>query len=112
MFDHLSLGVADLKRSMAFYDSALGALSVVRVWSDEKGAGYGSLGGDDRLALFVSRNAAASAGMHLAFAATNEEQVRAFHAAAVASGGTDDGPPGPRPQYGSGYFAAFVRDPD
>jgi catechol 2,3-dioxygenase-like lactoylglutathione lyase family enzyme len=54
----------------------------------------------------------AGAGFHLAIFAPSEDAVRAFHAAALAQGGSDEGAPGPRPQYGESYFAAFVLDPD
>ena len=50
--------------------------------------------------------------LHLAFAATSRDQVDRFHAAAIATGGSDDGPPGIRHDYNAGYYAAFVRDPD
>ncbi|HET9596748.1 MAG TPA: VOC family protein [Anaeromyxobacteraceae bacterium] len=112
MLDHLSLGVRDLRRATAFYDAALGALGLARVWTRDDGAGYGPPGGDDRLALFVHAAAAPAPGMHLAFAAASDEQVRAFHAAALRAGGADEGLPGLRPRYGPGYFAAFVRDPE
>ncbi|MCJ1331404.1 hypothetical protein MMC10_008094 [Thelotrema lepadinum] len=48
---------------------------------------------------------------HLAFTAENFEQVKQFHAAALKAGGTCNGPPGPRPQFGPNYYAAFVLDP-
>ncbi len=51
-------------------------------------------------------------GFHLAFVAESPTAVDCFHAAALASGGTDEGAPGPRPHYGPSYYAAFVRDPD
>ena len=50
--------------------------------------------------------------MHVAFAADTREQVDRFHAAALAAGGTDNGGPGPRPEYSEGYYGAFVLDPD
>jgi catechol 2,3-dioxygenase-like lactoylglutathione lyase family enzyme len=112
MLDHVSLGVTDLSRSATFYDAALGALGVVRVWTKEDAAGYGLPGEEDRLALFATARVTPSAGTHLAFMASAESAVRAFHAAGIAAGGTDDGPPGPRPRYGAGYIAAFVKDPD
>ena len=112
MLDHVSLGVSDLKRSSVFYDAALGALGVVRVWTKETAVGYGLPGGEDRLALFATEGVRPAAGSHLAFTATSERHVRAFHEAAIASGGTDDGSPGLRPHYGPGYLAAFVKDPD
>jgi catechol 2,3-dioxygenase-like lactoylglutathione lyase family enzyme len=113
VLDHLSLGVTDLQRAIRFYDAALGALGYVRVWTKDDAAGYGENGGEDRLAL-ASRPEAASAGpgTHLAFTAPSPGAVDAFHAAALAHGGNDEGAPGPRPRYGAGYYAAFVRDPD
>ncbi len=51
-------------------------------------------------------------GTHLAFFATSREAVDAFHAAALEAGATDDGAPGPRPEYGAPYYGCFVRDPD
>jgi catechol 2,3-dioxygenase-like lactoylglutathione lyase family enzyme len=112
MLDHVSLAVSDLRRSSSFYDVVLGALGVVRVWTKERAVGYGLPGGEDRLALFAKEAVTPSRGSHLAFTARAESQVRAFHDAAMAAGGTDDGPPGPRPGYGPGYMAAFVKDPD
>jgi len=51
-------------------------------------------------------------GFHLAFTASDRAAVDAFHAAALRHGGADNGPPGLRPHYGPGYYAAFVIDPD
>jgi catechol 2,3-dioxygenase-like lactoylglutathione lyase family enzyme len=120
MLHHISFGVADLRRSAAFYDAALGALGFVRVWSDFEGGandqavGYGRAGGGDKFAIKQRTGAAivAPAGFHLAFAAPDRAAVHRFHAAAVANGGTDNGAPGPRPHYGPNYYAAFVVDPD
>jgi predicted lactoylglutathione lyase len=50
--------------------------------------------------------------IHLAFIATSRAEVTAFHTAALNAGGTDNGCPGPRPDYGKDYYAAFVLDPD
>lgn len=99
---------------MAFYDAALGALGLVCVWATPTGAGYGQPDGEDKLAIkqvelaFVPLRT----GFHVAFTARSPLDVAAFHAAALANGGTDNGPPGLRPQYGWGYHAAFVLDPD
>jgi catechol 2,3-dioxygenase-like lactoylglutathione lyase family enzyme len=49
---------------------------------------------------------------HVAFTAANREAVGAFHAAALAAGGTDHGAPGLRPMYHEHYFGAFALDPD
>ncbi|QCK87462.1 VOC family protein [Phreatobacter aquaticus] len=114
MISHLSFGVADLVRSQAFYDAALAPLGVVRVWDNAKGAGYGLAGGNDKLALFARPNDVSppGPGFHLAFDAPSRQAVRLFHAAALASGGRDDGGPGIRAHYGPTYYAAFVIDPD
>ncbi len=115
MLDHLSLGVADLARSSAFYDTVLSTLGYVRLFTHERGIGYGRAGDqDEQLALLPAGDGARAPGLgfHLALVAPNREAVAAFHVAAIAAGGTDEGAPGPRPQYGSGYYAAFVRDLD
>lgn len=120
MLHHLSLGVSDIERSACFYDAALQPLGCVRVWSDlrpgEPGqaVGYGEPGGGDKLALkqVAPQRLLPSTGFHVAFSAPSPEAVRAFHAAALAAGGRDNGAPGPRPQYGPDYYAAFVLDPD
>jgi len=114
MLHHISFGVADLGRSAAFYDATLSALGYARVWSDETAIGYGPPGGGDKLAIKL-RSSGASApgpGFHLAFAAPSREAVALFHAAALRNGGRDNGAPGPRPDYGPDYYAAFVIDPD
>lgn len=116
MYDHLSLGVSDLERAVALYDAALAPLGLVRLWRSERAAGYGPPGfkGEAPFALVVPRDAASrsSPAFHLAFAAPDRDAVQAFHAAALAHGATDDGPPGIREHYDPGYFAAFVIDPD
>jgi catechol 2,3-dioxygenase-like lactoylglutathione lyase family enzyme len=114
MLGHISFGVEDLSRATAFYDAALAPLGFVRVWRNERGAGFGWPGGSDKLALFSrpGQTRAPGAGFHLAFDAQSQAAVDAFHAAALAAGGTDAGAPGLRPHYGATYYAAFVIDPD
>jgi catechol 2,3-dioxygenase-like lactoylglutathione lyase family enzyme len=114
MLGHLSFGVADLARAVAFYDAAMAPLGFVRVWNSPGQAGYGLPGGGDKLALKAQSGPVTppGPGFHLAFDAKTREAVDAFHAAAIANGGTDEGPPGLRPHYGPTYYAAFVRDPD
>lgn len=111
---HLSFGVADLERAVAFYDGVLATLGYVRVWSDVEAAGYGEAGGTDKLALFARSDLASppGPGFHLAFTAPSRAAVDAFHAAAIRLGGGDHGAPGARPHYGPTYYAAFVTDPD
>jgi catechol 2,3-dioxygenase-like lactoylglutathione lyase family enzyme len=114
MLGHMSFGVNDLDRAASFYDRILAPLGYVRVWANPKGVGYGEKGGGDKLALFPRPGQAATPGpgFHLAFIAPSREAVDAFHAAAVGAGATDCGAPGPRPQYGATYYAAFVVDLD
>jgi len=113
MLHHLSLGVTDLARSVAFYDTVLAPLGYVQVWADSTAVGYGLPGGDDKLALKLRPRAEAPGpGFHLAFAAPTRESVARFHVAALAHGGRDNGAPGLRSDYGPDYFAAFVIDLD
>jgi catechol 2,3-dioxygenase-like lactoylglutathione lyase family enzyme len=113
MLHHLSLGVADLERAARFYDAALSPLGYVRVWADDRGVGYGSPGGGDRLALkLYPASPPPGPGFHLALAAPSREAVERFHAAALAHGGRENERPRLWPEYGEGYFAAFVVDPD
>lgn len=114
MIDHLSLGVADLGRSIAFYDAVLAPLGHVRLWANDRSAGWGPAGSEEPFAILATSAEAnrSAAGFHLAFSAPSREAVNAFHAAALRLGGTDEGAPGLRPHYGDGYYAAFVLDLD
>ena len=114
MLDHVGIVVADLSRSLGFYDRALAPLGITRVmqFPDEgepQGVGYGR---DRKPFFWVGAYRAPLGPIHLAFAAPDQEAVRAFHAAALDAGGTDNGAPGLRPDYHPGYYAAFVLDPD
>lgn len=108
MFDHVGIRVTDLARSLAFYDAALAPLGIVRCSTYDGGAGYGPAG---QPAFWLSEQAEAGAA-HIAFAAPDRGAVDAFHAAGAAAGGRDNGTPGLRPDYGAGYYAAFLVDPD
>lgn len=116
MLDHVSIAVGDLARAVAFYDAALGALGVPRVWIEDGAAGYGvrnHAGDDGHGYLTIRCGPVTAAGMcHWAFRAPDRAAVDAFHAAALAAGGTDAGAPGPRPEYHEHYYGAFALDPD
>lgn len=114
MLDHVSIGVSDLARSIALYDAVFAPLGYVRLWSDRDAAGYGRPGCDDGFAIKhdSSREVRSSYRSHVAFATDDPLLVERFYRAAIAHGCADDGPPGLCPEYGAGYFAAFVRDPD
>lgn len=115
MLGHISFGVSNLSQSIAFYDATMKALGYACVFTSSTLAGYGLPGTtNDRLLLIQKPKPIVppGAGFHLAFAAPSQEAVDRFHIAALQNGGTDEGPPGPRPQYGQNYYAAFVLDPD
>lgn len=114
MLGHLSFGVRDLERARRFYDPVMAALGQARVFNGPAAIGYGAPGTtNDRLLLTLRENAAPPGpGFHLAFDAPDHAAVDAFHAAALANGGTDNGAPGIRARYSPTYYAAFVIDPD
>jgi catechol 2,3-dioxygenase-like lactoylglutathione lyase family enzyme len=114
MLDHVSLGVTNLERSRHFYDETLRPLGIVRTVDFDRGSDYGAMAGSlgVEFTITVEPSVTMSQGMHLCFRAPNRDAVCAFHAAAVSSGGQDDGPAGLRPQYHANYFGAFVLDPD
>jgi catechol 2,3-dioxygenase-like lactoylglutathione lyase family enzyme len=116
MIDHVSLGVADLARSAAFYEAVLGALGHARLISRPGTVGFGKRYPEFWINLRAGMPPVDPAtGVHVCLRARSAEEVEAFHRAALAHGGADGGAPGPRPEYGlpeTIYFAAFVRDPD
>lgn len=107
MLDHITIKVSDIGASRAFYERALAPLGLKVLFQDGDGLGYGS----DRPFFWIAPGTV-SGPLHIAFAAAAHPEVDAFHAAAIAAGGTDNGPPGPRPQYHPHYYGAFVLDPD
>ena len=114
LLSHLSIGVADLARGIAFYDAVMAVLGGMRCFTGPVSAGYGPNPDKEDLALKLAPgpDVAPRPGFHLAFAAQSREMVDRFHATALRHGGRDDGASGPRPQYGPTYYAAFVIDPD
>jgi catechol 2,3-dioxygenase-like lactoylglutathione lyase family enzyme len=115
MLDHVGLEVSDFERSKAFYESALEPLGIRLIMEPVAGAaGFGSdtEHGPSPYFWIAARDRPAVSGAHVAFAARDTETVDAFHAAAIAAGGTDNGAPGPRPIYHPGYYGAFILDPD
>jgi catechol 2,3-dioxygenase-like lactoylglutathione lyase family enzyme len=112
VIDHLTIGVRDVERSRAFYRAALEPLGFTEMgpWSDkQREMAFGAPGFDD---FAISSEYAAGGQVHVAFCADSREAVEAFHAAALAAGGRDNGAPGERPEYAAGYYGAFVLDPD
>jgi catechol 2,3-dioxygenase-like lactoylglutathione lyase family enzyme len=116
MLHHVSVGVGDVARAASFYDPVLKALGYKRVMEFMPYAiGYGERGGHPEFWIQLPHNqktATAGNGTHVGFAARTKAQVNAFHSAALAAGGSNDGEPGPRPDYGPEYYGAFTYDLD
>ncbi len=113
MIDHVSIGVRNIATSKRFYDAVLQALGYRRLSESPESLGYGAKGP----ALWISATdrpvpPEPRSGLHFCFAAANRKAVDAFHAAGLASGGRDNGRPGLRADYGAGYYAAYLIDPD
>ena len=109
MFDHVVFGVSDYAASKVFFLKALAPLGVAVVLEGPLGL---ELSADGKSSLCLFQTEEKPAHLHLAFAAENRRQVDAFHRAALAAGGQDNGAPGLRPQYHAHYYAAFVIGPD
>jgi catechol 2,3-dioxygenase-like lactoylglutathione lyase family enzyme len=113
MFDHVSIGVRDLKRTKAFYDAALGPLGYECLHASEGSLGYGR----DGVAFWIHPAkspvpADTGSGLHFCFRAPSRESVQGFYDGALKAGGADNGKPGIRADYDANYFAAFAIDPD
>ena len=117
MIDHMGVAASDFEKSRAFYDAALAAIGaevVMEVTPEMTGGqyhglGYGNRGKPD---FWLSNGGPKGSGIHIAFTAATRAEVDAFHAAAMAAGGVDNGPPGIRAHYHPNYYGAFVFDPD
>jgi catechol 2,3-dioxygenase-like lactoylglutathione lyase family enzyme len=113
LFNHVMIGTNDLERARKFYDAVLGALGYPSSASNAPVLSYRN--GDQGFAVRAPRNgepATAANGGTIGFRAAGPSEVDAFHAAGLANGGTDDGPPGLRQaSYGQPYIA-YLRDPD
>ena len=109
MIDHLTLKVRSVARARAFYTAALAPLGYAVVM--EFGGGVG-MGADGKPDLWLAEDPANTRPTHVAFVAPSRAAVQAFHAAALAAGGKDNGGPGVRVDYHPTYYAAFVLDED
>jgi catechol 2,3-dioxygenase-like lactoylglutathione lyase family enzyme len=110
MIDHVGFEVTDLDTSARFYDAVFRALGARRVLASPKAVAYG-VSGPVIWIVMRGRQPGPSFG-HIALQATGKAAVDAAYHAGLANGGRDDGPPGRRAQYGPGYYAAYLLDPD
>lgn len=110
MFDHLGLRVRDFAKSSELYRRVLQPLGYS---VQSEGDGYIGFGPDGAPRLWLHPTPQGNgSGVHVAFEAVSHDAVKRFHAAGLAAGCTDNGPPGPRKDYGDKYYAAFLTDPD
>jgi catechol 2,3-dioxygenase-like lactoylglutathione lyase family enzyme len=110
VIDHVSLEVSDLDSSTAFYDAVFAVVGVRKIFRSASAAAYGR---HAPVVWIVQRGRGpAPAYGHLAIAAAGRPAVLAAYAAGLEHGGRDDGTPGPRPDYGAHYYAAYLLDPD
>lgn len=107
--DHVSLAVRSLATARKFYEPALGAIGMTVNMEAGQAFGMGSRG---QKIFWLERDRKAAGDGHYAFRVSARAAVDAFYDAALAAGGHDHGAPGPRPDYGPNYYAAFVRDPE
>jgi len=117
MIDHMGFPVSDIAASRAFYDAALAplgltALATIPPEQNPSGGTAIGYGRDGDPFFWIGDNERVGEGIHVAFRVESRAMVDAFHAAALAAGGTDRGGPGLREHYGPNYYAAFVLDPD
>ena len=106
MLDHVAIPVRDLESSRKFYEPLLTGLGAKVVMEWPGGVLFGTEDG-----MVALRQSEQVMPHHVAFKA-DRSGVDSFHEAALAAGGSDNGPPGIRPEYHENYYAAFVVDPD
>jgi catechol 2,3-dioxygenase-like lactoylglutathione lyase family enzyme len=107
VFDHVTIRVSDRGESERFYETVLGTLGISKTYSAEDLAEW-----DDFSLAQTSEDKPVTKRLHIGFAAPSREHVDAFWSAGTEAGFTSDGDPGPRPQYRTDYYGAFLLDPD
>ena len=111
MFDHIGLNVRDYGASRAFYERALAPLGfrIVMEMEEWKAVAFGQ---NEKPSFWIVQREPFGTGTHVALTCDSRDSVDAFHGAALAAAGTDNGPPGLREHYHPNYYGAFVFDPD
>lgn len=113
ILSHVSIGTNSFERAIAFYDRILSTLGCRRMMEHPGAVAYGKKYPEFWVQIPINgQPASIGNGTHIGFIAPTKESVQAFYEAALAAGGTDDGAPGSRPDYGEPYYGCFVRDPD
>lgn len=114
MLGYVTIGYNDAEKALAFYDAVFGALGQKRAFFEGGWAGYGKDGESQQVFLcppFDGKEARPANGTMIAFKGDTREQVEAAYAAGLASGGTDEGKPGKRPEDSTTFYGAYLRDP-
>lgn len=116
MIDHTGVSVSDFKLSKAFYEKALASIGYALIMelpaSVTGGTDVAGFGEPPKPDFWIASGSPNKPPIHIAFRVSSRAKVDAFYKAAMAAGGTDNGPPGLRPHYHPNYYGAFVRDPD
>ncbi|MEQ1752656.1 MAG: VOC family protein [Micropepsaceae bacterium] len=114
MFSHVTLGTNDFAKAEKFWDAVMGVLGHPVMFKASGTVAYGTPTGPKVFIVppFDGKSAQPGNGVHVAFLVSDRKTVDAFHEAALAHGGTDEGAPGPRPHYHPNYYGAYARDPD
>ncbi|XUY27542.1 VOC family protein [Agrobacterium sp. rho-8.1] len=117
MIGYTMVGTTDLDRAVRFYDPVFVEMGMKQCYKDDQTAFWGDKTDVNapRFATgypFDGDTAGVGNGTMTAFLIKGSEMIDRLHALAVANGGTDEGAPGLRPNYGEGFYAAYARDPD
>ena len=118
MYSHVTVGTSQMNRAMRFYDAVLAPLGMQRKRTFKIAISYAppDFSGVNEpfwvVRPYDKKDATPGNGVTVAFEAPTRAAVDAFHAAALAAGASDEGPPGIREHYHPNYYGAYVRDPD
>ena len=113
IISHISVGTNYFDQAVAFYDKVLPTLGCKKIMEHPGAAAYGRAFPEFWVQTPIDgKPATVGNGSHIGFIADSKQAVHAFHEAALQAGGTDDGAPGPRPDYTDAYYGCFIRDPD
>ncbi len=113
IISHISIGTNKFERAVVFYDRVLSTLGCQQIMKYPGAVAYGREYPEFWVQTPIDgKPASVGNGSHIGFIANSKEDVHAFHKAALNEGGTDDGAPGPRPDYGDAYYGCFIRDLD
>lgn len=112
MIDHVTIYVNDLAKSKAFYEKVFSVFGYKVSFGEEDKFWAFDIGNGSLFEIAQYKDTTILTPCHIAFRAKSHEQVHQFYEMALAAGGKDNGPPGPRPQYTKNYYAAFILDPN